>query len=350
MNKADLIEVLTERLGDKAAAALAVEAFADVVMREVAGGGSVVISGFGTFEPVHRAARTGRNPRTGEAVPIAATTSPRFRPGSYFKDAVTDPAILPADGLAGARVGSESDHLAAPVKAAPARGSAATDAPAETTAAKASPAKRAAGKTSASTSAASKGTVRKTAPAKSAAAKSTATKSTAPKGATAKSQARTTTPIRSTPSQSTPSAPASVRRPTPVAGSSVKGGGSGSSKPATKPARKAAAVSGAPETVRAAASSASSPSSPSADSAAPGRVLSGGEEITHQMISAKKAQLAKVKSDVVAKAKAKADAEEKAAKSDKKSGKKDKNKAKDKKSSSKNKDGKKKDKKAKGKK
>lgn len=106
MNKADLIEALAPRLGGRAQAATAVETLVDVVLREVAGGGSVVITGFGTFEKVDRAPRTGRNPRTGEAVPIAGTRTPRFRPGAYFKDAVADPSTLPAEGLAGARVGS----------------------------------------------------------------------------------------------------------------------------------------------------------------------------------------------------------------------------------------------------
>lgn len=106
MNKADLIEALAPRLGGRTQAATAVEALVDVVLREVAGGGSVVITGFGTFEKVDRAPRTGRNPRTGEAVPIAGTRTPRFRPGTYFKDAVADPSTLPTDGLAGARVGS----------------------------------------------------------------------------------------------------------------------------------------------------------------------------------------------------------------------------------------------------
>lgn len=109
MNKADLIEALTPALGGRAEASLAVETIVDVVLREVAGGGSVGITGFGTFEGVRRAPRTGRNPRTGEAVPIPGTTAPRFRPGAYFKDVVADPSRLPAEGLAGVRVGSHAE-------------------------------------------------------------------------------------------------------------------------------------------------------------------------------------------------------------------------------------------------
>ncbi len=106
MNKNDLVEALAPRLGGRAAAALAVEALVDVVLREVAAGGQVGITGFGTFEAVERAPRTGRNPHTGQAVPIAATRRPRFRPGSYFTAVVADPDQLPATGLAGARVGT----------------------------------------------------------------------------------------------------------------------------------------------------------------------------------------------------------------------------------------------------
>lgn len=106
MNKNDLVEALAPRLGGRAAAAQAVESLVDVVLREVAAGGQVGITGFGTFESVERAPRTGRNPHTGQAVPIAATRRPRFRPGTYFTEVVADPAQLPASGLAGARVGS----------------------------------------------------------------------------------------------------------------------------------------------------------------------------------------------------------------------------------------------------
>lgn len=116
MNKADLIEALASRLGGRTQAATAVEAFVDLVLREVAAGGTVGVTGFGVFERVDRAARTGRNPRTGEAVPIAATSSPRFRPASYFKEVVADPSGLPDEGLAGVRVGSheEGERAGAP--------------------------------------------------------------------------------------------------------------------------------------------------------------------------------------------------------------------------------------------
>lgn len=107
MNKADLIDALAPRLGSRAAAGAAVEAMVDVVLREVAAGGSVGITGFGTFERVQRAPRTGRNPRTGETVPIPGTATPRFRPATYFKDVVADPTAIPQDGPAGVRVGTD---------------------------------------------------------------------------------------------------------------------------------------------------------------------------------------------------------------------------------------------------
>lgn len=103
MNKSDLIERLSEELGGRAAAGTAVEAMVDLIIREVAAGGRVTITGFGTFERVDRAPRTGRNPRTGELVPIEGTSTPRFRPGTLFKDVVADPDQLPAEGHVGGR-------------------------------------------------------------------------------------------------------------------------------------------------------------------------------------------------------------------------------------------------------
>lgn len=103
MNKADLVDALEYRLGGKKAAQDAIEAIFDVIIREVAAGGKVGITGFGTFERVERAARTGRNPRTGESVRIESTAVPKFRPGTAFKMYVAEPATLPKDGLAAAR-------------------------------------------------------------------------------------------------------------------------------------------------------------------------------------------------------------------------------------------------------
>ena len=110
MNKGQLIEALEGRLGGKKAAADAVEAILDVIIREVAKGGKVGITGFGTFEKVVRAARTGRNPRTGASVKIKKTAVPKFKAGTKFRKVVADPRELPKSAAAGGR--------AAPAKAA----------------------------------------------------------------------------------------------------------------------------------------------------------------------------------------------------------------------------------------
>ncbi|NDB18923.1 MAG: HU family DNA-binding protein, partial [Actinobacteria bacterium] len=77
MNKAELVEAVAARLdGSKKAASDAIEAFLDVVAGAVAKGDKVSITGFGTFSKSDRPARTGRNPQTGEAVKIKATSVP----------------------------------------------------------------------------------------------------------------------------------------------------------------------------------------------------------------------------------------------------------------------------------
>ncbi|MEJ5914928.1 HU family DNA-binding protein [Pseudokineococcus sp. 1T1Z-3] len=96
MNKGELVDVLEERLGSRRAASDAMEAVLDAVVRSVAKGERVAISGFGTFERADRAPRTGRNPRTGETVPIAGTSVPRFKPGTAFRALVADPSQVPA--------------------------------------------------------------------------------------------------------------------------------------------------------------------------------------------------------------------------------------------------------------
>jgi DNA-binding protein HU-beta len=91
VNKADLVDQVAARTGQtKIAVAAMVEAMMEAIIDAVAGDESVTLSGFGTFEPRQRRARTGRNPRTGTAVPIPPKTVPSFRPGNTFKDAVED--------------------------------------------------------------------------------------------------------------------------------------------------------------------------------------------------------------------------------------------------------------------
>ncbi|GMR08347.1 MAG: HU family DNA-binding protein [Gammaproteobacteria bacterium] len=89
MNKAELIDVIAEAADiSKAAASRALEATIGSVISTLQNGDSVTISGFGTFNVRDRAARTGRNPRTGEAIQIRASKAPGFKAGKAFKDAL----------------------------------------------------------------------------------------------------------------------------------------------------------------------------------------------------------------------------------------------------------------------
>jgi DNA-binding protein HU-beta len=101
MNKAELIDVLTEKLGsDRRHATAAVENVVDTIVRAVHKGDSVTITGFGVFEQRRRAARVARNPRTGETVKVKPTSVPAFRPGAQFKAVVAGSQRLPAEGPA----------------------------------------------------------------------------------------------------------------------------------------------------------------------------------------------------------------------------------------------------------
>lgn len=95
MNKAQLVAALAHRLGDRGAAALAVDELLDVIVRAVHAGDSVTIPGFGVFERRERAARTGRNPQTGASIQLAATSVPAFRAGASFRDVVSGARTLP---------------------------------------------------------------------------------------------------------------------------------------------------------------------------------------------------------------------------------------------------------------
>ncbi len=89
MNKSELIDAVAQQAElTKTAAAKAVEAVLATITSTVAKGDAVTVIGFGTFEARKRAARNGKNPKTGEALKIAATTVPAFKPGKGFKDMV----------------------------------------------------------------------------------------------------------------------------------------------------------------------------------------------------------------------------------------------------------------------
>jgi len=95
MTKQQLVVALAHETGlDLTTAGTAVDSVIDIITRTVADGRKVTLTGFGTFEAVHRAERVGRNPQTGEPVEIPATRVPKFRPGTRFKDAVAKGARL----------------------------------------------------------------------------------------------------------------------------------------------------------------------------------------------------------------------------------------------------------------
>ncbi|ABM61386.1 HU family DNA-binding protein [Halorhodospira halophila] len=89
MNKSELIEAVADSADlSKAAAARAVDAMVESVTDALREGDQVTLVGFGTFTVRERAARTGRNPRTGESIDIPASKVPGFKPGKALKDAI----------------------------------------------------------------------------------------------------------------------------------------------------------------------------------------------------------------------------------------------------------------------
>ncbi|MEU5153406.1 HU family DNA-binding protein [Glycomyces sp. NPDC021274] len=89
MNKAEFVERIAARTGDRAAAKEVVDVAIDEIQRAVVKGEKVSFAGFGVFEKRARAARMARNPRTGDAVKVKKTVVPAFRPGTGFKELVT---------------------------------------------------------------------------------------------------------------------------------------------------------------------------------------------------------------------------------------------------------------------
>jgi DNA-binding protein HU-beta len=92
VNKTELIAALSAKTDTtKADATRAVAALVEIITTTVAGNNEVQIIGFGTFKATKRAARTGKNPRTGEPIKIAASIAPQFKAGAAFKAAVNKP-------------------------------------------------------------------------------------------------------------------------------------------------------------------------------------------------------------------------------------------------------------------
>jgi DNA-binding protein HU-beta len=112
MNRVELIErIATQHTLSKAEAGRVLATVLDAVVTTVKKGGTVTLPGFGSFKQVARAARTGRNPATGDKIKIAALKLPKFTAGSAFKAAV--------DPKAAARKAAKA--TAAPAKKAAAK-------------------------------------------------------------------------------------------------------------------------------------------------------------------------------------------------------------------------------------
>jgi DNA-binding protein HU-beta len=89
MNKAELVEAIVKKTkGTKADTEGFINTFVDVIKNELKKGGEVTLVGFGSFKVVKKAARIGRNPKTGAELKIPARKSPKFTAGKGLKDAV----------------------------------------------------------------------------------------------------------------------------------------------------------------------------------------------------------------------------------------------------------------------
>ena len=89
MNRTELISAMSEKSElTKVDTEKSLKAFIDTVTEELKNDGKVQLVGFGTFEVTERAERQGRNPKTGEAITIPASKSPKFKAGKALKDIV----------------------------------------------------------------------------------------------------------------------------------------------------------------------------------------------------------------------------------------------------------------------
>jgi len=189
VNKAELIDALSVRLGEKKTAAAALDAVLAEVQTAVTKGDKVSITGFGVFEKRVRAARMARNPRTGEAVRVKKTAIPAFRAGAGFKDMVAS-GKAPAAARKTAAKATRSTAKATTPKATTAKATTA-----KATTAKATTARKAATKATTKAAAAKKTVARKTTTARkttaaTAARKTAATKSVARKAPASKTAAK----------------------------------------------------------------------------------------------------------------------------------------------------------------
>ncbi|RJQ68376.1 HU family DNA-binding protein [Pseudonocardiaceae bacterium YIM PH 21723] len=206
VNKAQLIEALADRLGDRKTAGLAVDSVVDVIVRAVHSGDKVTITGFGVFEKRERAARVARNPRTGESVKVKKTNVPAFRAGTLFKEVIGGQRKLPkasakptTRAAAGTAARVPAQRTASATKTTTTRATAAKPAARTTTRATAT---KTATRTTTAKATVAKPAVKKTVAAKPAAkataTKATATKATAVKKATAAKPAAKATATKAT--------------------------------------------------------------------------------------------------------------------------------------------------------
>ena len=133
MNKAELIEALSARLGDKKQATSALDAVLAEIQSAVTKGDKVAITGFGVFEKRVRGARTARNPRTGEAVKVKKTSVPAFRAGASFREMVASGKVPKATPAKKAAATKTTAAKATAAKTTAAKTAAAKKAPAKTT-------------------------------------------------------------------------------------------------------------------------------------------------------------------------------------------------------------------------
>ncbi len=209
VNKSQLIDALSAHYdGNKRAAQHALESVVDTIMREVARGEKVAITGFGAFEKAVRPSRMVRNPATGQRVRAKKTAVPKFRAGSQLKEVVSGARKLPK--LTVTRAATTAGKAATTAKKTATKATA-KKAPAKKTAAKKAPAKAAAKKTTvkkapakkAPAKVAAKKTTAKKAPAKKAPAK-VAAKKTAAKKAPAKKTTAKKAPAKKTAAKKAP--------------------------------------------------------------------------------------------------------------------------------------------------
>ena len=161
VNKKELIDAVAARLdGDRKSASTAVEGVLDEITRAIVKGDRVQLTGFGTFEKRARAARTARNPQTGETVKVKKTSVPAFKAGATLKSVVSGATKLPrataakttakktaakaaAKSTTGATRTATTKKAAPAAKKTPAKKAAASKAAAKKTTAKKTTAKKA---------------------------------------------------------------------------------------------------------------------------------------------------------------------------------------------------------------